>query len=373
MIDYIPAELRANKDWLIVFRYKNSKGTMQRHRIRVPKMQNKRERERYAKRLCAEINSKLERGWNPEIEMEASNSFKLFKEASLEYINYIDAEVKNRNMRKDTLRSYTSYIKILSEYLKVEKTELHCINFNRQKVIKFLDYLTLERCVSNRTYNNYLGFLITFSTFLLKREYISKNPCEGITKKKEGEKIRTTIPKETLTDIQCYLAVNNTAYLILCLCTYYLLIRRTELTKLKVSNLFLEENYILVPADTSKNRKSDIVTIPHELKKLLKNHISKAKQTDYIFSANNYSPGPKQLKPKKISDEWAKLRRTLSFNKAYQFYSLKDTGITNMLEIGIPTIKVRDQARHHDLSETEKYTPRRKKADQLLIEKLDIF
>ncbi len=368
MIDYIPAELRENKEWLVVFRYKNSEGKMTRKRIRVPKIKSKKERTRYAKRMCAEINSKLEKGWNPEIEMEAANSFKLLKVVISEFINYNETEIKNGNLRKDTLRSYKSYLNVLSNYLKIDKTEIHCINFNRSLVAKFLDYVTITRQVSNKTYNNYIVFLNTFSNYMLKREYISKNPLDGVTKKKEGEKIRTVIPKTVLSEIQNHLAINNPPYLVLCLFTYFLLIRRTELTKIKVKDINLDENYVAVPAEISKNKKTEIVTIPNGFKKLLSNHIARAKQMDYVFSANDFFPGHIELKPKKISDEWAKMRRKLKFSKRYQFYSLKDSGITHLLEMGVPAIKVRDQARHYDLSITEKYTPRRKKADRYLID-----
>ncbi len=373
MIDYVPAELKANKEWLVVFRYKNSEGKMTRKRIRVPKIQSKKERTRYAKRMCAEINSKLEVGWNPELEMEASNSFKPLEAVISEFLNYIKVEIKNGNLRKDTLRSYTSYLNILSEQLDLKNKEMLCINLNRQVVVKFLDHLTVVRMVANRTYNNYLGFLNTFSTYMLKREYISKNPCDGLSKKKEGEKIRTIIPKAVFIEIQNHLIIQNPPYLILCLCTYCLFLRRTELTKLKVRDVHISENCVVVPADISKNKKTETITIPSQFKQLLENHILKAKQTDYVFSANDFFPGPTELKPKKISDEWAKMRRNLKFSKSYQFYSLKDTGITNMLEMGVPAIKVRDQARHHDLSETEKYTPRKKNADKQLLNITDFF
>jgi len=56
----------------------------------------------------------------------------------------------------------------------------------------------------------------------------------------------------------------------------------------------------------------------------------------------------------------------LNISKQYDFYSLKDTGITKLLEAGIPIIKVRDQARHHDIKITEKYTPRRTTADDTI-------
>ena len=42
-----------------------------------------------------------------------------------------------------------------------------------------------------------------------------------------------------------------------------------------------------------------------------------------------------------------------------QLYSLKDTGITTMLENGVPAIDVMKQAGHHDLSITTRYANHR--------------
>lgn len=49
------------------------------------------------------------------------------------------------------------------------------------------------------------------------------------------------------------------------------------------------------------------------------------------------------------------MRRELKLPDTMQLYSLKDTGITNMLENGVPAIDVMKQAGHHDLSMTTQY------------------
>ena len=148
--------------------------------------------------------------------------------------------------------------------------------------------------------------------------------------------------------------------------TYYCFIRRTEITKLKVSDVNLFKGFILVSAENSKNRKTEAVTIPNIFLPILAQHLTKAKNTDYLFSNNDFKPGAKQLTPKKISDEWAKFRNKEKFDDKFQFYSLKDTGITDLLNSGIPAIKVRDQARHYDLKITESYTARNKFADEMI-------
>ena len=151
---------------------------------------------------------------------------------------------------------------------------------------------------------------------------------------------------------------NNKGYHVLCLVAYYCLIRRTELTKLKVSDVILKNEIISIPGTISKNKKTQIVTIPLELMNFLVNHLNGSKNSDYLFSENKFKTGQKQLDPKKISDTWSKMRKTLNIDDSYQWYSLKDTGITNYLQLGIPTIDVKNQTRHHSISQTETYIPK---------------
>ena len=152
----------------------------------------------------------------------------------------------------------------------------------------------------------------------------------------------------------------------LCLCTYYCFIRRTEMTKLKVHMVDLERGFITIPSTISKNKKTEDITIPNDLIQLLKIHIGKADLSDYLFSNNNFQPGIKIIRPDRITSVWSFMRKRLNIDVVYQFYSLKDTGITELLNSGIAAIKVRDQARHHDLKITESYTSRNKGADNIV-------
>ena len=143
---------------------------------------------------------------------------------------------------------------------------------------------------------------------------------------------------------------------------YYCFIRRTELTKLKVSDVELVNNRIVLRSEISKNKKTESVTIPRKFLPTLIKHLENAKNTDYLFG-EDFKACDTRLKPAKISSTWDKFRLENNVDMIYQFYSLKDTGITDLLKAGLPAIKVRDQARHHDLKITEKYTARNKTFD----------
>lgn len=52
------------------------------------------------------------------------------------------------------------------------------------------------------------------------------------------------------------------------------------------------------------------------------------------------------------------MRPGIGLAKEYKFYSLKDTGITNMLRAKTDILSVRDQARHSNIAITDTYTPK---------------
>ncbi len=339
----------------------------------MPKNSNKRIREAIGKKIVDEINRRLQNGWSPYFEYQETFYAK-FENCCSIFINQTAIEVKKEAKRPDTLRSYESFLSVFSTFLKVKKVKLDfIIEFNKNVLIQYLDYIYYERNASNRTYNNHLNFFITFFNWLVEKGYVKENFCISIRKKEKQQKKRTIITKEDSIKIINYLKGNNFNYLVLSMITYSCLIRRTELTKLKVEDVKLSKNIIVVPANVSKNKKEEIVTIPNDLIPMFAKHLQNANNSDFLFSNDNFRPGKEALKPKKISDYFSKMRDTLNLPNTVQFYSWKDTGITDLFEAGIPTIKIRNQARHYDIKMTENYTHRNLEADPELMNKKIIF
>ena len=76
----------------------------------------------------------------------------------------------------------------------------------------------------------------------------------------------------------------------------------------------------------------------------------------YFLFSNNIMPGNVQVDRRLITIRWTRLKKELKLDKDYTFYSLKDTGITEMLDKKLSNISVRDQARHSSLAVTDVYT-----------------
>lgn len=369
-IDFVIAELHTGKndDWRVVYYAKiPGKNQLKRFRKRVPKLKSVKDRKMLAQQICHNINQKLKSGWSPFFDTITQNEFQLFSGVLDKYLKQTEFKTKDQIVRPDTLRSYRSFVKNIQKYLSdSDKSQMLAAEFDREFVVKFRDHLYYERELSPRTANNYLDFLSQIALFMMDRKLIPANPTERVERLKQVRKKREVLPEWLRNDIFNYLKYENRNYLALCLTTYFCFVRRTEMTKLKVKHISLKNATIFIPGESSKNKRDGTVTIPKQLLILLAEHLTGANNDDYLFSNDAFKPGRKQLQPKKISDEWAKLRVVLKFDDKYQFYSLKDTGITNLLLMGIPAKKVRDQARHHDIRITESYVSRTDTADEEL-------
>ena len=81
-------------------------------------------------------------------------------------------------------------------------------------------------------------------------------------------------------------------------------------------------------------------------------------RSDFYLFSEDFRPGPERRSEKFFRDYWhLNIRKDLKLPKEYKFYSLKDTGITNMLKANTDILSVRDQARHSSILITDIYTP----------------
>jgi integrase len=374
-VDFYPAELKENSVWEIVYYVKNPEtDKMIRKRNRVKPLQKISDRRKLAKKMIIEINKRLENGWNPLFQDKGTKELMRFKNACNIYINRINQETKDGNLRADTQRTYNSQIKQLYKYLEVTKqSDMLCYKFNGDFVSEYLDYVRYERGLSAKTRDNYLSWLTTFSTFLLQKKYIVIHPTANHHKINKQKKIRVLINPTTRDVVFDFWKEKNNGFLVLCLLCYYCLIRRTEITKLKVSDINFLKQTIYISSENSKNRKNSFVTIPDQLIDILEEHVKGAVFTDYLFT-KNYTPGEKPVEPNSITKKWAWMRKKLNLDDNIHWYSLKDSGITDLLKAGVPLLSVRNHARHHSSAQTDTYTPKdMREADPQILHSSVVF
>ena len=360
MVAFKPAELRIGTDWLIVYYAKDPQSDkLVRFRNRVPKMSNKKERLRFAQKMIDTLNEQLYSGWSPY--MGNLTEVKTIDYCFDYYLKTLSKELSDGVKRKSTCDNYKHFITAFTEYLSIYQKNVKFISDISTLICDhFLDRIYIEKEKSARTYNFYLTCMRTFFNFCLSKGFIKENPVKNTKSKTIKEKTRVVLNQKEKKQLQL-LREDNFHFYVFCMTTYYCFIRPNELKKLKVEHVNIEKSYITIPSSISKNRKTENVTIPNIFIEELKEHIGKASKDLFLFG-KKFAPGKQAVA--NLFYYWENVRKKYHFRKEVQFYSLKDTGITDMLNAGVPAIKVRDQARHSDLKITEIYTARNNSADE---------
>lgn len=351
-IDFRPAEVRKNKETYILYYVLDpASDKLKRMRIRCNRVKCPGERKRYTTLLCAEINRKLYNGWNPLIgEDSASTKRVSIVEAATDFVRE-----KEKDLRKDTVRSYRSKLSFFTGWC--EKTGISdwlCGRFTSSQAAKILDEYGGGR--STCAFNSMLQFLKSLFRSLVSRGLAAHNPFAAFKAKKKETKRRVTIPKQDRRRILGYFHKRgmNGYVAMIRLCFKYL-VRPKEILMLRVRDIDFDTGLLRIPPEVSKNHIERIIALGYDVMKYFRELTGKGCAADsYIFSTD-YKPGNRLYTTKNMFATWQRMRERLSMPDTYHFYSLKDTGITEMLESGMPSKFVKDLAGHHSLSMTERY------------------
>lgn len=362
-VKFKPARLSVGKEWLVVFYCANPQtGKLQRLRNRVPPMPNKKNRLAYAQQMVDALNEKLLSGWSPFLE-DKNHEIKTIDFCVDFFFKMLKREVADGIKRPATLTNYKSVIGAFTSFLNKKYPSVQFLVEITPKILNhFLDEIYLEQGKKASSLNFYLKNLKSFFNFCVSKGYLSSSPAGNIKTKPKEAKIRVVLNAKEKERIKTLREINHPFYTV-CMCLYYCLIRPKELRLLKVGDVNLEKGYITVRGDISKNKKTENVTIPNVFLIDIQEHIKNAPKDYYLFGKGCL---PSVQVSKSMQYMWEKYRKMLKIRKEVQFYSLKDTGITDLLNSGVPAIKVRDQARHSDLKITQAYTTRNNNIDDVI-------
>lgn len=336
--------------------YDPERGKMRRKTVKLNRIKGITNRRTYARRVIKQLTEQLNHGWNPWIAGDVGELV-VFEEAVKRYEAHIEKMLSSGYFRKETYDGYKSYVKIMREYISKERPTYYVYQFNRKFCVDFLDYIFIDRNNGAQTRNNYLNFLRVFSGFLVDKGYLGSKPTDGISpiSKRLYKKERECIPLDVVGRIADYCRAKEPDFLFACYLLYYCFIRPVEMTRLRVRHFNLKACTLTIPGELSKNKTTQTITLP---KKVIQYGIDlgvfSAPMDDFIFSYR-LKPGREQIDPKHFRDHWDNVRQALGMKKEWKFYSLKDTGITEMCDKNVAPRHVKDQARHSSLAITDIY------------------
>lgn len=356
IIGYTLPKLHTGKNWYIDFKaYDPLEQTMKRKKYMLDGVNKLSERKKRAAEVITNLTNQLRTGWNPWADTSNSRQYTHIIDVIQLYHKYITKLQKSQVFKETTYLDYKKRIKMLAEYNEKRlKPIIYIYQFDKTYVSDFLDYILIDRDSSARTRNNYRTWLSSFSTWLLEKQYIDKSPVEDIKSLAEGDKKRNALQVKDLQKLKSYLQAVNPYFLLLCQFEYYTLIRPDELSNIKLSDIYLKEQKVFIGSSISKNRKDGMVGLNDTLiKSMIDLNIFSRNNECYLFG-KDFTPSMEKSNARSYRTYFNKAREALKFPDSYQFYSLKDTGIRDLANsAGI--VIARDQARHADISTTNKY------------------
>ena len=366
-VTYLPATLRHTAHgWTIEYAILNP-STMALER-KVSKMNRIRKRfekitefKNYCNGVICTLNTRLAGGWTPFGEEQNSRLYTPIEAVLETYINE-----KSKELRPDTVINYRSFCKCLREWVAMVCPNAQIAMFNKVLAVKFMDYLQTEKGLIGRSYNNRLKQARAFFGWAVEKCFAKENPFASMKMKREETKQRILIPADTRWRIVDYFSSNNPNYLVLCRLVFSSLVRPKEVWRLRISDIHLSEGYIWVTEDEAKTHFSRAAALTTQLVNDISKMTKGASPSMYLFG-HGFKPAAKHIRYQNFREEWDKMRTALNLPKEMQLYSLRDTGINEMLKSGIDPLSVMQHADHHDLAITTRYANH---IDPLLQEKI---
>ena len=337
-----------SRQWFVYYYFQHPEtGKMVRFRRWISqRIKTKVARRQKAKDIISSINTRLLRGWNPYTDGEK----RLTRlDDALEFA----LKIKGATMKTRGIYTYRSVLRIFLKYLgKKNLSNLSIEEMNSTLALDYCDYMLINDNISLRTYNNRITTLKTLFNILFEREYLVFNPFSKIKKMQTPEPEITAYLPEELTMIKETLPDYNYQLYIISQLIFYCFLRPAEIVRLQFRDILWEHDLIVMPGTKTKNKKSQVIIIPVQLKLNLKDWDRDFPSDYYIFSTK-LKPGTREIAPTRIAGAWKIYADKYDIHK--HIYDFKHTGNGFAFDQGFNARDIQLQNRHSSLNETQKY------------------
>ena len=262
-----------------------------------------------------------------------------------------------RGLSQNSIDSYALDVKKLMGYLEAHNIDQSPISISSEIIQQFI--YELAKVVNARSQSRIISGLRSFFNYLIFEDYRSSNPLELIESPKIGRKLPDTLSEKEIDaliqaiDLSTPHGGRNKAMLEI---LYSCGLRVSELTGLKISDLFFDEGFIKV---TGKGNKQRFVPIVHSTQKIItiyKNEIRPhiPVQKEYVDTLFLNRRG-KQLTRAMVFTIIKDLAIKISLNKSISPHTFRHSFATHLLENGADLRAIQLMLGHESITTTEIY------------------
>ncbi len=271
-----------------------------------------------------------------------------------DYLSYLKIE---RGLQENTINSYRLDIEKLIKYNTTYNISTSPINITKTELTQFI--YQISKNVNPRTQSRIISGLKGFFNYLIFENYRSDNPLETIESPKIGRKLPDTLSEAEIDKLIAAIDLSkaegerNRAILE---SLYSCGLRVSELTHLKLSDLFFKEGFIKVTGKGNKQRfvpitESTIKYIEYYIK-YTRNHLDiKPEFSDTLFLNRR----GKQLTRAMIFTIIKQLSVKINLNKTVSPHTFRHSFATHLLENGADLRAIQQMLGHESITTTEIY------------------
>ena len=271
-----------------------------------------------------------------------------------DFEHYLQIE---RGLSKNTLESYRLDVNKLITYLESNLITTGPIEINNETIKRFV--YELSKTVNSRTQSRVISGLRSFFDYLIFENYRKTNPLEQIETPRIGRKLPDTLALKEIDlmvasiDLTNPLGERNRAIIET---LYSCGLRVSELTDLKISDLFFKEGFIKV---TGKGNKQRFVPIGLNTQKFIKLYIHHTRSllniaSEYMDTLFLNQRG-KKLSRAMIFTIVKKLAQKVGIKKSISPHTFRHTFATHLLENGADLRAIQMMLGHESITTTEIY------------------
>ena len=169
------------------------------------------------------------------------------------------------------------------------------------------------------------------------------------------EKYREVITLEQRKQIREYYEKRCPAYLVVMGLVFNSFIRPLEISKIQIKNIDLEQQVIHLFPEQTKNRAYRAAILSQELVEILTKELANNYPDNYYLISEGYRPGPIPLSTKAYRKSWVQMRKRLGLPDTLQLYSLRDSGIMELLDTELSPREVSEVIGHRDFKSLNNY------------------
>ncbi len=356
ILNYSLPKLHTGKSWYVDFLcFDPACGKMKRKKYMLDGIRKASERRARAAEIITNVTVRLRKGWTPWADVKDRRGYAQIQDVLDLYESHIRKMLAAGSMKKKTHYDYSSRLGYLRDFIdSMPIPIIYMYQFDQGVISDFLDYI-FEDCDSTaRTRNNYRTWCSALCSWMVEKRYLEQNPVEKIKALPEAEKLRDALTPTDLRKMKEHLEGTDRHMLLACMMEYYTFIRPTELSFVRLQDIYLKEQKVFISSSVAKNRRDGMVALNDTLVKLMVDlEVFRNPGGFYLFGPD-MRPSEKKADPRIFRERFTRLRKAMGWPKSYMFYSLKDSGIRDLANAeGI--VIARDQARHTDISTTNRY------------------